>query len=74
MSTIQRPLLRVGWIRCPDLTLSGSDWTYGGPPLACREGSDGLSAGYVCTRRKGHGGRHAAGTGEIIVAVWGDGA
>lgn len=26
--------------------------------------------GYGCTRQPGHTGRHAAGTGERIVAVW----
>lgn len=25
---------------------------------------------YCCTRRRGHGGRHAAGNGFQIVAVW----
>lgn len=26
--------------------------------------------GYTCTRRMDHGGRHAAGAGVCIVAVW----
>lgn len=28
--------------------------------------------GLVCTRLPGHTGRHAAGDGDFIVAVWGD--
>lgn len=28
------------------------------------------SGGFLCTRREGHSGRHAAGTGRSIVAVW----
>lgn len=28
--------------------------------------------GFVCTRLPGHTGRHAAGEGDFIVAVWGD--
>lgn len=27
---------------------------------------------YACSRREGHGGRHAAGTGERVAAVWSD--
>lgn len=27
-------------------------------------------AGYLCTRNDGHTGRHAAGTSELVVAVW----
>ena len=30
------------------------------------------SRGLICTRLPGHTGRHAAGDGEFIVAVWGD--
>ncbi|MFD6094007.1 hypothetical protein ACFWGN_17975 [Oerskovia sp. NPDC060338] len=32
---------------------------------------DGSARGYVCTRRSGHTGRHAAAAGSCIVAVWG---
>ena len=28
--------------------------------------------GLICTRHAGHTGRHAAGDGDFIVAVWGD--
>lgn len=28
--------------------------------------------GLICSRRAGHTGRHAAGDGDFIVAVWGD--
>ena len=28
--------------------------------------------GLICTRLSGHTGRHAAGDGDFIVAVWGD--
>jgi len=31
---------------------------------------DSTSAGWSCTRQRGHTGRHAAGNGERIVAVW----
>ena len=59
-----------------------SPWSEGGPtapipdltPSAhtmapcCGAGWRGL----VCTRLRGHTGRHAAGDGQHIVAVWGD--
>lgn len=56
-----------GGARVPDLTYGKRDccsaeWDWGwGSGLA-----------WACTRRSGHTGRHAAGTGNIIVAVWGD--
>jgi hypothetical protein len=48
----------------PDLTLVGigfGRWD---------EGCTATREGYHCTRRYGHTGRHAAGTGVRIVAVW----
>jgi hypothetical protein len=44
------------------------------PPDLCRnQGSTCVAIGdhsYICTRSAGHTGRHAAGTGRYIVAVW----
>ena len=34
------------------------------------EDSFGRDVARFCTRRTGHSGRHAAGTGEIVIAVW----
>ena len=47
----------------PDLTPSAHTMT-----PCCGAGWRGL----VCTRLRGHTGRHAAGDGQHIVAVWGD--
>ena len=33
---------------------------------------EGHPHGLICTRLPGHTGRHAAGDGDFIVAVWGD--
>lgn len=53
---------RVAEFNIPDLTLSGGTFK----AQRC------LGAGmYLCTRPLGHSGRHAAGTGVFIVAVWG---
>lgn len=59
-----------------------SPWSEGGPtsPIPDLTPSllpgirycDGSWRGFVCTRPSGHTGRHAAGDGEFIVAVWGD--
>lgn len=46
----------------PDLNA----WRWAGE--VCWETS---TSGYTCTRPPGHTGRHAAGTGQQIVAVWG---
>jgi hypothetical protein len=43
----------------PDLTPDGATW--------CREFS---ALGWLCTRAPSHTGRHAAGTGDHIIAVW----
>ena len=65
-----------------DAAIEWSPWSEGGPaspipdltPSAhtmapcCGAGWRGL----VCTRLRGHTGRHAAGDGQHIVAVWGD--
>ena len=48
----------------PDLT----PWLPFGEPHCGATNSRGL----ICTRLPGHTGRHAAGDGEFIVAVWGD--
>ena len=48
----------------PDLT----PWLPFGEP-ACGAAN---SRGLICTRLPGHTGRHAAGDGDFIVAVWGD--
>ena len=48
----------------PDLTPS----LIPGARHCCADHPHGLS----CTRRAGHTGRHAAGDGDVIVAVWGD--
>lgn len=48
----------------PDLTSRQPDAHMCGAPQPGRL--------YVCTRRAGHTGRHAAGDGSRIVSVWGD--
>ena len=48
----------------PDLT----PWLPFGAPHCGATNSRGL----ICTRLLGHAGRHAAGDGDFIVAVWGD--
>ena len=48
----------------PDLT----PWLPFGEPHCGATNSRGL----ICTRLPGHTGRHAAGDGDFIVAVWGD--
>ena len=48
------------WPNVPDLTRADIGDT----------GCDASYGGFSCTRRSNHTGRHAAGTGAQIVAVW----
>lgn len=56
------------WIGYPELDTHGVlplDLTPMWEGEFCEAGND-----YICTRPKGHTGRHAASNGEVIVAVW----
>lgn len=50
----------------PDLTRGLKTW-----PYMCAARRPGPDVPRMCTRRAGHTGRHAAGNGTQIVAVWG---
>jgi hypothetical protein len=54
------------WTLPPDLTLTGQGWRAGQSRILCLV----MWHGRQCTRRAGHTGRHAAGNGTHIVAVW----
>lgn len=49
----------------PDLTANSGEFD---PTCAARTGNK--TWVMFCTRREGHTGRHAAGTGSFVVGVW----
>lgn len=52
-------------LMCPDLTFcAGAHWLGGAVCLS-------VKGGFYCTRYARHSGRHAAGNGTRIIAVWG---
>lgn len=59
-------ILDCPWLDVPDLTRGLTRWPYTCPGRSPN--------GRVCTRRAPHTGRHAAGDGTHVTAVWGTGA
>lgn len=56
-------------VGAPDVTLTGTRPNVNLDGLACDADSP-EQYGAVCTRMRGHDGKHAAGTGVEIVEVW----